>query len=302
MNDAQRLTRHFEGTSARPTWAGALRKPRVRKLMTLVAIYVLMIAAAAIVTFPIYWMFSISLKVPRDIYRLPSLIPQNPTWDNYRELIQEKGYLTNIRNSIIVASSVTIVSLLISSFAAYSMVRFRYRFRGLVGRIILLTYLTPGSLLFIPLSIIVARLHLGNSLFGLIVIYLTFSIPLSTWLLSGYFRSVPADLEEQAMVDGTSQLGALFRILLPLSLPGLAAVAIFTFTAAWNELLFALIFITSENKRTVPLGLQYLITGDVLLWGPIMAGATLAAIPVMILYFVAQRFMVQGVTAGSVKG
>jgi multiple sugar transport system permease protein len=191
---------------------------------------------------------------------------------------------------------------LISSFAAYSMVRFRYRFRGLVGRVILLTYLTPGSLLFIPLSIIVAKLHLGNSLYGLIVIYLTFSIPLSTWLLSGYFRSVPADLEEQAMVDGASQLGALFRILLPLSLPGLAAVSIFTYTAAWNELLFALIFITSEDKRTVPLGLQYLITGDVLLWGPIMAGATLAALPVMVLYFVAQRFMVQGVTAGSVKG
>jgi multiple sugar transport system permease protein len=281
---------------------GFLGRTRTRKLGTLILVYAIMIAVAAIVIFPIYWMFTISLKIPREIYRLPSLFPENPTWDNYRELIEEKGYLTNIRNSIIVASSVTVVSLLISSFAAYSMVRFRYRFRGLVGRIILLTYLTPGSLLFIPLSIIIARLHLGNSLYGLVIIYLTFSIPLSTWLLSGYFRSVPADLEEQAMVDGTSQLGALFRILIPLSLPGLAAVGIFTFTAAWNELLFALIFITSEDKRTVPLGLQYLITGDVLLWGPIMAGATLAAIPVMVLYFLAQRFMVQGVTAGSVKG
>jgi multiple sugar transport system permease protein len=281
---------------------GYLGRTRTRKLGTLILIYAIMFLVAAVVIFPIYWMFTISLKIPREIYRLPSLFPENPTWDNYRELIEEKGYLTNIRNSIIVASSVTVVSLLISSFAAYSMVRFRYRFRGLVGRVILLTYLTPGSLLFIPLSIIIARLHLGNSLYGLVIIYLTFSIPLSTWLLSGYFRSVPADLEEQAMVDGTSQIGALFRILLPLSLPGLAAVGIFTFTAAWNELLFALIFITSEDKRTVPLGLQYLITGDVLLWGPIMAGATLAAIPVMILYFLAQRFMIQGVTAGSVKG
>jgi multiple sugar transport system permease protein len=280
----------------------AFRKPRFRKLGTLVGIYLLMAAVAAVVIFPIYWMFSISLKLPKEIYRLPALIPQSPTWDNYRDLIEKKGYLTNIRNSLIVASSVTVVSLLISSFAAYSIVRFRYRFRGFVGRLILLTYLTPGSMLFIPLSIIVARLHLGNSLYGLVIIYLTFSIPLSTWLLSGYFRTVPPDLEEQAMVDGTSQLGALFRILLPLSLPGLAAVGIFTFTAAWNELLFALIFITSEDKRTVPLGLQYLITGDVLLWGPIMAGATLAALPVMILYFLAQRFMVQGVTAGSVKG
>jgi multiple sugar transport system permease protein len=278
------------------------RNRTTRNLLTLLAIYALMFIVAVIVIFPIYWMFTISLKLPREIYRIPALFPESPTWENYRVLIDEKGYLTNIRNSIIVASSVTVVSLLISSFAAYSIVRFRYRFRGLVGRIILLTYLTPGSLLFIPLSIIVARLHMGNSLWGLIVLYLTFSIPLSTWLLSGYFRSVPADLEEQAMVDGTTQLGALFRILLPLSLPGLAAVGIFTFTAAWNELLFALIFITSEEKRTVPLGLQYLITGDVLLWGPIMAGAVLAALPVMLLYFVAQRFMVQGITAGSVKG
>ncbi|MDQ3657096.1 MAG: carbohydrate ABC transporter permease [Chloroflexota bacterium] len=278
------------------------RKRTTRNLLTLIAVYGLMLLVATIVIFPIYWMFSISLKLPREIYRLPALVPQNPTWDNYRELINERGYLTNIRNSIIVASSVTVVSLLISSFAAYSIVRFRYRFRGFVGRLILLAYLTPGSLLFIPLSIIVARLNLGNSLYGLVILYLTFSIPLSTWLLSGYFRSVPPDLEEQAMVDGTTQLGALFRILIPLSLPGLAAVGIFTFTAAWNELLFALIFITSEDLRTVPLGLQYLITGDVLLWGPIMAGAVLAALPVMILYFLAQRFMVQGMTAGSVKG
>lgn len=278
------------------------RSRTTRNLLSLIAIYAIMLLVATIVIFPIYWMFTISLKLPKEIYRLPALIPQNPTLDNYRDLIVERGFLTNIRNSLIIASSVTVVSLLISSFAAYSIVRFRYRFRGFVGRLILLTYLTPGSLLFIPLSIIVARLGIGNSLYGLVILYLTFSIPLSTWLLSGYFRSVPPDLEEQAMVDGTTQLGALFRILIPLSLPGLAAVGIFTFTAAWNELLFALIFITSENKRTVPLGIQYLITGDVLLWGPIMAGAVLAALPVMVLYFLAQRFMVQGMTAGSVKG
>jgi multiple sugar transport system permease protein len=271
-------------------------------VVTLIAIYAIMLAVAVIVLFPIYWMLTISVKLPREIYRLPSLYPLEPTLDNYRELILERDYLTNIRNSLIVSISVTVISLLISSFAAYSIVRFKYRFRGFVGRLILLTYLTPTSLLFIPLSVIVARLHLGNSIFGLIIVYLTFSIPLSTWLLSGYFRSVPADLEEQAMVDGTGYLGALFRILLPLSLPGVIAVGIFTFTAAWNELLLALIFITSEDKRTVPLGLQYLITGDVLLWGPIMAGAVLAALPVMALYFLAQRYMVQGLTAGSVKG
>jgi multiple sugar transport system permease protein len=276
--------------------------PRRRFPWKSLALYAILFVVVLLIAFPIYWMFTISLKVPRDIYRTPALWPDFVTGDNYRELIEEKDFLTNIKNSLIVAGSVTIVSLLVSSFAAYSIVRFKYRFKGLIGRLILFAYLTPVSLLFIPLSIIVARLHLGNSLLGLVVVYLTFSIPLSTWLLSGYFRGVPAELEEQAMVDGSGRLGALFRILIPLSAPGLVAVAIFTFTGAWNELLLALIFITSENKRTVPLGLNYLITGDVFLWGPIMAGAVLSSLPVIILYFLAQRFMVAGMTSGSVKG
>ena len=265
-------------------------------------IYLILLVVFFVIVFPIYWMLTISLKIPRDIYRTPSLWPGHITSDNYRILIEEKGFLTNIKNSLIVAGTVTLVSVVVSSFAAYSIVRFKYRFRGVIGRLILFAYLTPVSLLFIPLSIIIARLHLANSLFGLIVVYLAFSIPLSTWLLSGYFRGVPADLEEQALVDGSGRIGALFRILLPLSAPGLVAVSIFTFTGAWNELLLALIFITSENKRTVPLGLNYLITGDVFLWGPIMAGAVLSSLPVITLYFLAQRFMVTGMTAGSVKG
>jgi multiple sugar transport system permease protein len=276
--------------------------PRRRFPWKSLALYAILFVVVLLIAFPIYWMFTISMKVPRDIYRTPALWPDFVTGDNYRELIEEKDFLTNIKNSLIVAGSVTIVSLMVSSFAAYSIVRFKYRFKGLIGRLILFAYLTPVSLLFIPLSIIVARLHLGNSLLGLVVVYLTFSIPLSTWLLSGYFRGVPAELEEQAMVDGSGRLGALFRILIPLSAPGLVAVAIFTFTGAWNELLLALIFITSENKRTVPLGLNYLITGDVFLWGPIMAGAVLSSLPVIILYFLAQRFMVAGMTSGSVKG
>ncbi|MDQ3692792.1 MAG: carbohydrate ABC transporter permease [Chloroflexota bacterium] len=294
MDTSGGATPGAELRNQRPWW----RHPVVR----LLGIYLVLFLVALLILFPIYWMVTISLKLPRDIYRLPSLIPTAPTWNNYVELLAEEGYLVNIRNSLIVALSTTAVSLLIASFAAYSIVRFRYRFKGLVGRLILFAYLMPSSLLFIPLSIIVAELRLGNSIHGLVIVYLTFAIPLSTWLLAGYFRGVPPDLEEQAMVDGTSRVGALFRILLPLSMPGLVAVGIFTFTAAWNELLFALIFITSEDIRTVPLALQNLITGDVFLWGPIMAGAVLSALPVMILYFLAQRFMVQGLTAGSVKG
>lgn len=275
---------------------------RRRKIVLRIFTYAILIMTLAFVLLPLYWMVVTSLKLPREIYRVPSLWPNVITDQNYRVLIEEKDFLTNIRNSLIVACSVTVISLVISSFAAYSVVRFKYKFKGIIGRIILFAYLTPTSLLFIPLAIIVARLNLGNSLYGLIIVYLTFSLPLSTWLLQGYFRNVPRELEEQAMVDGSTRLGALFRILLPLSLPGLAAVAIFTFTGAWNELLLALIFITSESKRTVPLGINYLITSDVLPWGHLMAGAVLSSLPVILLYFIAQRFMISGATSGSVKG
>ncbi len=267
-----------------------------------VGTYLLLFVVCLLVLFPIYWMVTISFKTSRDIYRVPSLFPTNPTFLNYETLLVQKHFLINIRNSIIVASAATFVSVFIATLASYSLVRMKYRLRGTIGKLILLAYLTPSSLLFIPLSVLVAQLNLGNSLHGLVLVYLTFSTPFSTWLLMGYFKGIPTDLEEQAMVDGATRLGAMFRILLPLSAPGLVAVSIFTFTGAWNELLLALIFITSEDKRTVPVGLQYLITGDVFLWGPIMAGAVLSALPVMVLYFLAQRYMVQGLSAGAVKG
>ena len=278
------------------------RSMRHAERMSGLATYAVLVVAVLLILFPIYWMIITSLKLPREIYRVPSLWPQVFTGANYRALIDNKGFLLDIRNSLVVAASVTAISLVICSLAAYSMARFRYRFKSLFGRLILFAYLTPTSLLFIPLSILMARLGLGNSLHGLILVYLTFSLPLGTWLLQGYFRGVPRELEEQGMIDGLTRMGALFRITLPLSAPGLAAVAIFTFTGAWNELLLALVLITSDSIRTAPLGLNYLITSDTLPWGPLMAGAVMSSVPLMILFFVAQRFMVRGMTAGSVKG
>ncbi len=266
-----------------------------------VFIYAALIVLAVFVLFPIYYMFSVSLKLPRDIYRDPSLVPLRPTIDNYISLFVEFEFLTNIRNSAIVAALSTIVSVFISCLAAYSLVRVNYRGRKWLGRLILFSYLTPSSLLFIPLAVIINRFQLGNTLSGLVFVYLTFAAPLSTWLLMGFFRQVPYDLEEQAMVDGATRLQALFRILLPIIAPGLVAVSVFTFTGAWNELLLALIFTTSKEIRTIPVALQYLITGDVFRWHLIMAGSVAAALPVMLLYYVSQRFVVQGIGAGAVK-
>lgn len=268
-----------------------------QKILTYTALIVL----AIVILFPIYYMITVSLKLPRDIYRVPSLLPVNPTLKNYTDLIIRQDFLVNLRNSLFVATLATIVSVLISTLAAYSLTRLRFPGRTWVGRLILFSYLTPAALLFIPLAVIINRLQLGNTLHGLIFTYLTFAAPLSTWLLMGFFRSVPVDLEEQAMVDGATRLQALFRILLPVIAPGLVAVSVFTFTGAWNELLLALIFITSKDIRTVPVALQYLITGDVFRWGLIMAGAVMAAVPIMLLYYLSQRFVVQGLGAGAVK-
>ena len=273
-----------------------------RALRGRVGSYAALLAASLIVLFPLYWVLVTSLKLPREIYRVPSLWPHVFTLNNYRVLLFDKGFLVNIGNSLLVATTVTAISIVVASLAAYSLARFRYRFRGLIGRLILFAYLTPTSLLFIPISILMAKLQLGNSLQGLIMVYLAFSLPVATWLLQGFFRSIPRELEEQGLIDGLSRMGTLIRIVLPLSGPGLAAVAIFTFTGAWNELLLALVLITSQAQRTAPLGLNYLITSDVLPWGPLMAGAVLSSLPLMILYFFAQRFMVAGMTAGSVKG
>jgi multiple sugar transport system permease protein len=257
---------------------------------------------AAVILFPIYYMIIISLKIPRDIYRKPSLLPINATLKNYGDLITRQDFLVNIGNSLLVAGLTTLFCLVVSTMAAYSLVRLKYRYRNWIGRLILFSYLTPSALLFIPLSVIIAQLKLGNTLHGLVFVYLTFAAPLSTWMLMGFFRGIPADLEEQAMVDGATRVQAIWHILLPLAAPGLIAVSVFTFTGAWNELLLALIFITSPDLQTVPVALQYLITGDVFRWGLIMAGSVLAALPVMVLYYLAQRFVVQGLAAGAVKG
>lgn len=263
--------------------------------------YSLLVIMALVILFPIYYMIIISLKLPADIYRKPSLLPINPTLKNYIDLFNQ-GFLRSIGNSLIAALSATFIALIVSCMAAYSLVRLKFRGRDLAGKLILFAYLTPSALLFIPLSVIIAQLNLGNTLHGLIFVYLTFSTPLSTWMLMGFFRGIPVDLEEQAMVDGATRIQAMTKILLPLSAPGMIAVSVFTFTGAWNELLLALIFITSPSKQTVPVALQYLITGDVFRWGLIMAGSVLAALPVMVLYYLSQRFVVSGLAAGAVKG
>lgn len=270
-------------------------------LSTKMLTYGLLAAFVFMVAVPLFWMVTTAIKTNKELYEEFTYLPREITFENFERVIVREGLLTNIRNSFQVAMSTTIITVIVSAMAAFSIVRYRYRGREWIGRLILFKYLLPSAMLFIPLYVIITTLGLGNTKRGLMLTYLTFTIPFCTWMLMGYFRGMPAELEEQAMVDGCTKMGALMRILLPLSAPGLVASAIFSFTLAWNEFLLALVITMDQSTMTVPIKLTMMVVGDQYIWGQLMAGAVLASIPVAILYFIGQRFVVQGLAAGAVK-
>ena len=274
-----------------------MRDTLTSKVLTygLLAVFVIMVAV------PLFWMVTTAIKTNKELYEDFSYFPQRPTLENFVRVIVREKLLTNIRNSFSVAMITTLITVIVSSLAAFSIVRYRYPGREWIGRIILFKYLLPSAMLFVPLYVIVTALGLGNTQQGLILTYLTFTIPFCTWMLMGYFRGMPVELEEQAMVDGCTKIGAMLRILLPLSAPGLVASAIFSFTLAWNEFLLALVITMDQSTMTVPIKLSMMVAGDQYIWGQLMAGAVLASIPVGLLYFIGQRFVVQGLAAGAVK-
>jgi len=275
-----------------------MREPLAARILTYacLALFVVMVAV------PLFWMVTTAIKTNKELYEDFSYFPRRPTLVNFVRVIQRDDLLTNIRNSLVVALTTTAITIVVSAMAAFSIVRYRYRGRELIGRFILFKYLLPTAMLFVPLYALVTGLGLGNTLQSLMLTYLSFTVPFCTWMLMGYFRSIPPELEEHAMVDGCTKIGALVRILLPLSAPGLIASAIFSFTLAWNEFLLALVFTVDQRTMTVPIRLSMMIVGDQYIWGQLMAGAVLASVPVAILYFIGQRFVVQGLAAGAVKG
>lgn len=252
---------------------------------------------------PFYWMVATSLKKDKEIYGFEAtLVPRQPNLDAYRRLFAQTPFVKYLRNSTIIAVSTTVASLVLGCLGAYALARLRFRGRALIARGLIFTYLVPQSLLFIPLFAVMSTLALIDTREGLIVAYLGFTLPFCTWLLLGYFRSVPLELEEAALVDGCSRLGALVRVILPMSLPALAVVAFFSFTQAWNEFLYANVFVNSVDARTITTGLTLFIVEDVFFWGPMMAAACLATVPPVLVYLVFQRWVVKGLTLGAVKG
>jgi multiple sugar transport system permease protein len=270
-----------------------------------IRVYIPILILLFVTLFPFYWMAVTTFKSPSELFDFNQspLFVRQPTLEHWKSLFLDSNFPRWTLNTTIVAIVSTAISLFCSVLAGYSLARLRYRGAGAMGWGIFVTYLVPPTLLFLPLTFVIRGLHLFNNLLALILTYPTFLIPFCTWLLIGYFKSIPRELEESAMVDGATRLQAMWRVVIPLALPGILSAGMFAFTLSWNEFLYALIFMNDSVAKTIPVGVtQEFIHGDDFFWGQLMAGALMGSVPVALLYsFFVDQF-VSGLTAGAVKG
>jgi ABC-type glycerol-3-phosphate transport system permease component len=263
-----------------------------------VAVVLLILAIA----FPFYWAIASSFTPESQLYQSPSLVPGTLVLDHYRALFSERAFWIPIRNSLIVAGTTTAFCVTVGALCAYALARLRFRGKVFLLGLILAVSMFPQISVVSPLFLLLRGLHLINTYPGLILPYLTFAMPLTVWLLVGIFRQLPAELEEAAMVDGASRLRTFREVVVPLALPGLATTAILTFVYSWNEFLFALSFTLGPERQTVPVAIALLRGQYQVPWGQILAGSIVATTPVALLVLAFQRRIVQGLTAGAVKG
>ncbi|MDT8436011.1 MAG: carbohydrate ABC transporter permease [Gemmatimonadota bacterium] len=264
---------------------------------------VAVVAALVLATaFPFYWAVVSSLTPEARLFESPSLLPGELVLDHYRALFDERNFWVPIRNSLVVAGTTTLFCVTVGSLCAYALARLRFRFRGLVLGFILAVTMFPQISIVSPLYLLLRAIGLINTYPGLILPYMTFAMPLTVWLLVGFFRQLPAELEEAAMVDGASRMQAFREVILPLALPGLATTGILTFVYSWNEFLFALSFTLGPERQTVPVAIALFRGQYQVPWGQILAAAVVATAPVAALVLAFQRRIVQGLTAGAVKG
>jgi multiple sugar transport system permease protein len=261
---------------------------------------------AIVLAFPFYWMLMSSLRSDNDLYDIQQ-VPftfnaDSPTINNYKFLFQETDYLQWLENTVVVGLVVVAITLVLALPAGYALARLSGRWGQSVGVGIFLTYLVPPTLLFLPLSRVVADVGLNDRLWSLIVVYPSFTVPFSTWLLMGFFKTIPQELEDAALVDGASRLGALARVVFPLSVPGILTVVIFSFSLVFNEFIYALTFISTTETRTVSSAVPIeLIRGDVFYWGALMAATLIPAIPLALLYNAFLNRFIAGFTGGAFR-
>lgn len=286
---------------------------RIGNLLT----HAILIVVCLVMLFPAFWVVSTSFKTQREIESSKiTLIPEKFTWENYEHVltgmkgrvVTDKGreeinlFLRWGRNSLVIASVTTVIGVALASTAAYAFSRFQFFGRRVMLLWFLVTQMFPGAILIVPLYNLLNEWNLLNKWHGLVFAYSTVALPFSTWMLKGFFDAVPYDLEEAAIVDGTTQFGAFWRIALPLTLPGIAVIGFFNFMTAWNEFMMALTFMTGEANKTLPVGLRNFVFQFNTDWHYMAAGSVIVTVPVMIGFLWAQRYLISGLTAGGVKG
>ena len=279
------------------------RSARTRKKVFNIVVYTLLTFWGLMVLFPFYWTFVTSLKDTHELYSLIVYYwPQHPTFDAYEHLFTQFNFLHPMKNSFIVAVITTLVSLTVSTLAAYAFSRFKFPGRRAGMMAFLITQMFPGTMMMIPLYLLLNYLGLLDSMLGLILVYSTSTIPFCTWNLKGYFDTIPHELEEAAIIDGASQARIFWQIIMPLSAPALAVTALIAFMSSWNEYIMAAKFMDSELSYTLPVVVNSYISSKSVQWGYFAAGAVLVSTPIVLLFLALQKFMVGGLTAGGVKG
>ena len=264
--------------------------------------HLVLIIATIVAIFPLVWIIISSIKGKGELTQFPTRFwPQTFTLDYFTHVINDLHFVDNIRNSLVISLSTTVIATIISSMAAYGIVRFFPKLGAIMSRLLVTTYIFPPILLAIPYSIAIAKAGLGNSIIGLIIIYLSFSVPYAVWLLVGFFQTVPIGIEEAARIDGANKFVTFYKVVLPIVAPGIVATAIYTFINAWNEFLYALILINDTSKMTVAVALRSLNGSEVLDWGDMMAASVIVVLPSIIFFSIIQNKIASGLSEGSVK-
>lgn len=276
-------------------------KHKGRKIQSVVC-HTYLIILTVIAIFPLVWIILSSIKGKGELTGNPTgFLPKTVTLEYFRHVIFDLGFITNIRNSVIIALVTTLIAIVIASLAAYGIVRFFPKVGAIMSKVLVTTYIFPPILLAIPYSIVMAKMGLVNTRIGLIIVYLSFSIPYAVWMLVGFFKSVPIEIEESGRIDGANKIPVFSKIVLPLVAPGIVSTAIYTFINAWNEFLYSLILMNDTSKMTVAVALRSLNGSEILDWGDMMAASVIVVIPSIVFFCLIQNKIAGGLVEGSVK-
>ena len=277
---------------------------RLRRGLALAAYNIAVWAVVLVLSFPLLWMFVTALKPRNEALGFPpTLWPHTVTFEHFARLLHGTPFVAFFVNSLVVACGTTLLVMVVAMFGAYSLARFQYPGRRLLGHLVLFTYLLPSTVVLVPLYLIVISLGLSNSLAGLVLVYTTFALPFALWLLHSFVAAMPIGIEEAARIDGAGRLGAFFDVVVPAAMPGMISTALFTFILSWNEYLFSLVFITDTRQKTLPTGVIALLNDSMNVeWSLLMAASVMITAPVLVLFAFLQKHLTRGFGAGGVKG